>query len=311
MKKLCKLPLFFISFGLLFSSCTKRDFSLNQKVKIVCTIFPQYDWVQQILGHNVDNTTLSMIVKSGTNLHNFQPTESDLNQIKECSLFIFTGGESEQWAYNAIANSTNPDLKVINLKELASKNNLINSGDSDEHLWLSLKMAVVAVEEITKQLCQLDPQNQDAFIAHSQEYVKKLKNLDDNYQQSLSSTNAVVLADKFPFYYLAKDYNLTVFYAIPDCSHNSKDTSEETLQQLAQTVEELNLSALYKLDSSSDKIAKIVAQNTSRKHSLEILSLDSMESTTLNQAFNGKTYLQTMEKNLQQLCFSTQSSSHK
>lgn len=90
----------------------------NEKIRIVTTIFPIYDWTRQIVGNDLDNVELTMVLNNGTDLHSFQPTPADIKMIEDCNIFIYVGGESDDWIKDIIQNSKNKDMKTINLMEV-------------------------------------------------------------------------------------------------------------------------------------------------------------------------------------------------
>ena len=95
-------------------TATSEDKSLN----IVCTIFPEYDWVKEILGSHAENDTITYLLDNGVDLHSYQPTASDMAKIAQCDLFIYVGGESDEWVEDALAEAVNPNMQVINLMEV-------------------------------------------------------------------------------------------------------------------------------------------------------------------------------------------------
>ena len=86
-----------------------------KKLNIVTTIFPEYDWVKEILGEKAENANITMLLDNGVDLHSYQPTADDLVKIANCDLFIYVGGESDSWVSEALKNTVNKNRKVINL----------------------------------------------------------------------------------------------------------------------------------------------------------------------------------------------------
>lgn len=84
-------------------------------LSIVCTTFPQYDWVRQILGDKADEVQLTLLLDNGVDLHNYQPTAQDIAAISTCDLFIYVGGESDQWVEKVLETAHNPNLKALSL----------------------------------------------------------------------------------------------------------------------------------------------------------------------------------------------------
>ncbi len=94
---------------------TEKD---SGKLKVVTTIFPEYDWVRQILGDKADDADITMLLDNGVDLHSYQPTADDIVKIADCDLFLYVGGESDGWVDDALAGAANKDRKVINLLDV-------------------------------------------------------------------------------------------------------------------------------------------------------------------------------------------------
>lgn len=101
-----------------FLSSKSDEDSTDKKLHIVTTIFPEYDWVKEIIGEQIENAEITMLLDNGVDLHSYQPTAEDLLKISNCDLFIYVGGESDKWVEDALRQSTNPNRKVINLLDV-------------------------------------------------------------------------------------------------------------------------------------------------------------------------------------------------
>ncbi len=303
------LGLLGICFG--FTSCFPKDNGIDDKVNIVCTIFPQYDWVSQIVG-NSHSVTYSMVVKNGVDLHSYQPAASDIIQISKADIFIYVGGESDKWVAEVLQQRQNKDMKIINLMELL-KDSVKEEAEAlqgeeetdaaeiemDEHIWLSLKNAITCVKEISAAIIEKDPENSGLYSERTENYVKELNSIYEAYKTVTAggSSKPLVFCDRFPFRYLCDEFNLDYIAAFPGCSAET-EASFETVAKLTDVVKEYSVKALIKIDGSEDKLAKTVQGNSKY---CEIITLDSMQSVTLRQAFNGTTYADIMRKNLEEL----------
>ncbi|MBQ7430897.1 metal ABC transporter substrate-binding protein [Butyrivibrio sp.] len=286
-------------------------------IKIVTTIFPEYDWVNVILGENAANAEVTMLLDNGVDLHSYQPTAEDIMKIATCDLFIYVGGESDEWVEDALAEATNKDMQVINLLEVLGENvkeeevvegmeaeEEHEESDSeeeveyDEHVWLSLKNAQVLCTAIEESLEVIDPANSDLYKANLEAYVAQLSDLDAQYQAAVDSSevDTLLFGDRFPFRYLVDDYGLSYYAAFVGCSAET-EASFETITFLAQKVDELSLGTVLTIESSDQKIAQTIVENTQSKDQ-QILTLDSMQSTTSKDVASGTTYLSVMESNL-------------
>lgn len=302
-----------------FSSCKSKNqtenISQNSKKLIVCTIFPQYDWCREILGSKADSFNLVLLLDKGTDLHSFQPTFADIAKVSSSDLFVYIGGESDNWVSDALKEAKNKNLAALNLMETlgndVKEEELVEGmqGESkeddeteyDEHIWLSLKNAKKLTSALCAEIQKLDPQNANLYAENAKNYIAKLDLLDKNYEEAVSSSaeKTILVADRFPFRYLADDYGLKYYAAFLGCSAES-EASFETIIFLAKKVDELSLGAVLTIENSDKKIARTIVENSKSK-SAKILELDSLQSVTGKDIKNGKTYLSTMEENLKVL----------
>ena len=320
MKKITALLLaLFMLVGALAGCGKQNDTNQTDKLSIVTTIFPEYDWVREILGEKADNAEITMLLDNGVDLHSYQPTADDIVKISDCDLFIYVGGESDEWVEDALRNAANGNMKVINLLEVLGdsvKTEEIVEGmqeeehehedaeeheheeEADEHVWLSLKNAKMLVRVISKALQELDPDNKDIYAANADAYVKKLSALDAEYQTAVdaASNKTILFGDRFPFRYLVDDYGLRYYAAFVGCSAET-EAGFETISFLAKRVDELKLPCVLTIEGAQHKIAETIVRNTAAKNQ-RVLTMDSMQSTTSKDVKNGTTYLSVMEKNL-------------
>ena len=269
--------------------------------KIVVTTFPIYDWTRQVAGSmQVDISFL----QNGVDLHSYVPTAADLRKIASCDLFICIGGESDGWTQRALAQPGNPRRRVLRLMDtpgIAAKKDE-DGDDLDEHIWLSLRRASVAVGAIAKELEALYPANASVCRDNAAAYRLKLSALDRAYSAAVAAADVahrtLLVADRFPFRYLADDYGLTYFAAFHGCSAES-EASFKTVLSLAKKIDELDIHAIIVLEGSDRKIAETV-RRTAKRHDQRILTLDSMQSTG-GKAAVAASYLDAMARNLETL----------
>lgn len=283
----------------------------NDKLSIVATIFPEYDWVCEILGDKVKNVEVTMLLDNGVDLHSYQPTINDIAKISDCDMFIYVGGESGGWVNDALKNAKNDKMKVINLLEVLGdsvKTEELIEGmqeeeheheeEKDEHVWLSLKNAKILCKVIADNLSEIDPENKDIYSANVSAYIEKLYALDEEYKKMVNGSNRkiVLFGDRFPFRYLVDDYGLDYYAAFVGCSAET-EASFETVAFLSKKTDELKLPCVLTIEGANHKIAETVVANTYSKNQ-KVLTMDSMQSTTSSDVKNGITYISVMEKNL-------------
>ena len=312
--------------GALAGCGEKNKSEKNADLSIVATIFPGYDWVREIMGDEAENADITMLMDNGTDLHSYQPTADDISKISKCDLFIYAGGESDEWVKDALKQAENKDMKVINMIEMLgdsvkteefvegmeSEHDHDHDEDGDhhdsdqeveydEHTWLSLKNAEMICEAIENDLSSLDPENKDIYKKNSEEYISKLSELDSKYQKTVddAARKTVLFGDRFPFRYLTDDYGMDYYAAFVGCSAET-EASFKTVKFLAEKVDELDLPCVMTIEGSDHKIAETIIRNTADKDQ-KVLTMDSMQAVTASDLKDGKTYLSVMEKNLEAL----------
>lgn len=302
------------------SSAENGNENNSKKLNIVCTIFPEYDWVKEILGDKADNADITLLLGSGVDLHSYQPSASDIVKISECDMFIYVGGESDEWVEDVLSTAGNENMSVINLLDVLGgsvKEEETVEGmqvedehehghdeeeaEYDEHVWLSLKNAAVFCEYIAQRLSEIDTENGDYYIENSDSYIEKLAELDKEYKKSVDEAEKTTLlfGDRFPFRYLTDDYGLSYYAAFAGCSAET-EASFETISFLAGKADELGLNAVISIEGTEHKIAQTIVENTENKNQ-KVLTLDSMQSTTSKDIKNNASYLSIMQKNLEVL----------
>ena len=314
MKKMLALLLaLWIPAAVLFGCAPQDDSAASNKLNIVTTIFPAYDWVREILGDETDRAEITMLLDSGVDLHSYQPTVDDIVKISDCDLFLYVGGESDGWVDDALKNAPNKERKVIRLLDVLGdsakaeetvagmqeeEHDHEEEAEYDEHIWLSLKNAQVLVAAISEALQETDPARKDTYAANAAAYVEKLSALDGEYRAAVDSGKykTLLFGDRFPFRYLADDYGLDYYAAFPGCSAET-EASFETVSFLAGKMDALGLPCVLTIEGTQHKIAETIVQNTAQKNQ-QILTMDSMQAVTANDAASGVSYLSIMEKNL-------------
>ena len=318
----------------------------SNKISIVCTTFPQYDWVKNILGEEAERFNVTLLLDNGVDMHSYQPAVKDIATAGSSNLFIFVGGESDTWVEDALKEAKNKDLKAINLmetlgnsvkeeevvegmqeereslghsheksskekQEQTQKESHENSQEIngqkeaadeepeyDEHIWLSIRNAEIMVKNIEKAIEQLDSDNAKVYQTNAENYIKKLDTLDKQYANTIQNAKykAILFGDRFPFRYMADDYDLKYYAAFAGCSAETM-AGFETVTFLAKKADELRLPVILTIENSDGRIAEAVKSNTTKKNQ-KILAMNSLQSVTKEQIADGITYLQVMQENL-------------
>ena len=241
-----------------------------------------------------------MLEKSGIDYHKYVPSQIDYQIITQSDLIILNGGASEKWIFEILQNNEN-HTKVLNLSEVLQKQNRLIQNDNsfEEHTWLSIKNAVICTNAIYEQLCEIVPSNQKKYSENFNLYREQLENLDSTFYSLVSSSDSKILlfADRFPFSYLALDYSLECYSLSDSCSENFS-VNQKQIDFLTQKLNELNLNALIILDQSTKENARKIILKA-EKPRCDIFEMDSLQTSSLRNAFNDKTYIYAMQKNLE------------
>ena len=303
--------LFVLVTTLNFSACG-NDKPESKKIKVVATIFPVYDWTREIISDNQD-FELTLLMDKGVDLHSFQPSAQDMMKISDCDVFIYVGGESDKWVDDALKNSQNKNMVVVNLMDILGdkvKSEEHVEGmetehehehhaeeiENDEHIWLSLKNAQILCDAIESALEKATPGDNSDLKKNLDAYKSELAALDKKYQEMLAAAQGKILlfGDRFPFRYLVDDYGLKYFAAFSGCSAET-EASFQTIKFLSEKVDELNLPCVMTIEGTNHKIAETIIANTAQKNQ-KVLVLNSMQGKV-----DGENYLSIMEKNLEVL----------
>lgn len=308
MKKLISIILALTVVIGMFAGCNLNTPADSGKLKIVATIFPLYDWARAVTDNT--DTEIELLLDNGVDMHSFQPTVKDIIAIADCDLFLYVGGESDEWIEDVLAQAGNDKMIALNciniLGNQAKEEDLVEGmqaedeedSDYDEHVWLSLKNAVLFTEEICTALSQIDEANADRYGANATEYIALLNDLDAEYQAAVdnAAVKTLLFGDRFPFRYLTDDYGISYYAAFSGCSAET-EASFATIVFLADKANELKLKFIMQTEGSDGSIAKTVRENTADKDQ-QILTLDSLQNVTRERIDAGETYLSMMQSNL-------------
>ncbi len=323
----CKLLIVLIVLSALLLGCgrnnstgatgsTTRPDVKGKPISVVATVFPAYDWARQIIGEDNERVALTLLLDKGADFHSYQPTVEDIYKISTCDLFIYVGGESDKWVPDALAQATNKDMTVLCLLDAlgsavreeeapegaeAHEEEEAEGPSYDEHIWLSLRNARTLCASIREAMIGLDDDGGKTYWPNFKAYDEKLSELEHAYAETIAAAPRRILlfADRFPFLYLAKDYDLTCFAAFSGCSAES-EASFETVNFLVNKLDELELSHILVLEGGDTRLAETIIAN-SRAKSAQVLSINSLQSVTARMVDEGVTYLGVMEQNLEVL----------
>lgn len=295
-----------ISIATIFTltACSTNAAQDNGKLQVVTTLFPQYDLVRAVTGENAD---ITLLLTPGAESHSYEPTAADIAKIQQADLFIYNGGESEVWVDKILSSSG--DVEALRLMDYVHPleethehgehtEHEEHEAEYDEHIFTSLKNAVIMLDAINNKICDIDNQNADIYNKNAENYSTELQKLDNEFAEMISSSKhkKIILADRNPFRYFANDYGLEIQAAFSGCSHDT-DASPSVISELIAQVIDENIPIIFTIEFSSQDIAIKIAEATgagiSTFHSCQTISKGDFE--------NGITYLNLMEHNYRKL----------
>lgn len=313
MKKNARFFAFLLVFLIIFTMLVGCDAADRKKdLVIVCTIFPVYDWMRNVVGENED-VDVVLLLDDGIDLHNFQPTMDDMALISDCDVFVYVGGESDDWTEDVFAAVKNDEMTKVNLLEVLGdkareEEEVKEDADGhehehdekeyDEHVWLSLKNAEIFVNEFAEIMADKDAKNAEKYQNNAAEYVLKLSEVDSGYADAVADADVktLVFADRFPFLYLCEDYGLKYYAAFNGCSTETR-ADMQTITFLAGKIDELDLKCILQIEGQTHDIA-VSVKNATKSKNQSVLSLNSLQSVTAKEIADGVTYLSVMQSNL-------------
>ena len=304
-----------LAFSLLILLCScGADVSEKDGLSIVTTVFPQYDFASRITEGT--GTQVTMLIPAGSEAHSYDPTPSDMIKVSECDLFIWVGGESEAWAEKIIKSASLEDDKLLSLMDtvplLETADGHGDGDDSehehdgehdgeheyDEHVWTSPKNAIIIVGAITEKLCEVDPDSAEIYRKNSEDYLKKLSELDADFEvlAAKASGETLIFGDRFPFLYLTEEYGFEYTSPFRGCSSHT----EASMAEIAAVIEkarDIGAKTVFAVDFSNEKLAKTIAEEVGgtveKLYSCHAASKDDIE--------KGNGYLELMRMNLESI----------
>ena len=331
MKKFAAFVMVVFAVALALSACgmdSNAKSLANKKVSVVATIYPQYDWLKNILGEYADKVDLKLLIKNGTDLHSYKPSAQDIASIANADLVVYVGGESDEWIEKALEATPKAGRMQVNLMQVLGdrvKEEEVVEGmqaeeeaeehegehhhhehaeapENDEHIWLSLKNAQVLVKNLAESVSKIDTANAPVYRANAIIYASKLHDLDWAYDSTVSnaSQKTILFGDRFPFRYMVDDYGIKYYAAFVGCSAES-EASFETVAFLAGMMDSLSLPVIFTIDGSRSNVALAVRNASKNSKSVPVLQLNSMQSVTDEQIRSGVDYMSIMKSNLETL----------
>ena len=296
----------------------------GEKLSVVTTLFPYYDFTRQIAGDRVE---LSMVIPAGMDSHSFEPTPKDIRAMQNADILIANGGAMELWVEQVMDSLDQDSVRVImmmdhvdvveeeiveGMEDAGDEHNHIHAYEEeehepdhaheedhyeieyDEHIWTSPVNAMKMVRIIADTLMEADPENAAYYESSSRKYLEKLEALDREFRDIRKAAvhDIMIMGDKFPLRYFADQYDLRYRAAFSGCSSDT-EPSAKTIAYLIDKTREEKLPVIYYLELSSHRVAEIIAEETGARP----LLFHSCHNVTRREFEDGVTYLELMEQN--------------
>lgn len=288
----------------------------DDKIKIVATIFPQYDFARAVVGDKAD---LTMLLNPGAEMHSYDPSPADIIKIQKADVFIYTGGESDVWVKSILDSMDTSHKKIIRLMDWVTPveeevvegmeaeehehdkepgNHEEEEAEYDEHVWTSPQNAVLMIKAIADALCEIDPPNAGAYQKNAAAYTAQIAKVDGEIKEIVdkSANKLVVFGDRFPFRYFAEEFGLEYRAAFNGCSTET-EASAGTIAYLIKTVKDNKIPYIYYIEFSNQNIARSISEQTGAG----MLLLHSCHNVTKDDFAAGVTYLSLMKQNAENL----------
>lgn len=283
---------------LLLSGCGVTP-ATEDSLSVVSVSFPGYSFAKEILGDNAD---ITLLLPLGSEAHSFEPTPKDIIKIQNCDLFIYGGGESEHWVDEVLSSldGSITTLAMCDCVELlkaevpkGAEHSHEHGEEFDTHVWTSPRNAIKITECISDILCKKDFENAEFYKENTDNFLNELTELDKAFSSLPVKNCDIIMGDRFPFLYLAKEYGISYHAAFPGCAGET-EPGAATVAALIDKVKEDNIPVVFYTEFSNMKVANAICEASGAKP----LMLHSCHNVSMEDFKNGESYLSLMYKNL-------------
>lgn len=283
----------------------------EQKLSVITTIYPAYDFARQVFGDTADVT---LLLKPGTESHTYDPSAKDIVNINNCDLFIYNGGESDQWV-NSILEGSTAELNtlrmmdVVELREEEHTEGMQTEHDHeeehgheedvyDEHIWTSPRNAIDIVAAVAAKACEISPENSDIYNQASGDYITQMLSLAVSFDELLADEERYfIFGDRFPLLYFFEEYDLNYYAAFPGCGSNVEPSAQTISFLLEKLGSEDVIPAVFTIELSNGQIADTLAEDSG----LPVYEFHACHNITADDFAAGETYVSLMERNYETL----------
>ena len=308
MKNIYKITIVTITFIslLCLNGCSINN--NNNKLTIIASSFPGYDFARAITKDS-NNIEVKMLLNPGTEMHNYEPTPQDIIKINNSKMFIYVGGDSDEWINDIIGDIDTSKTKLVKLMDLVNvveeehvKGMEVEDEEEeteyDEHVWTSPKNAITIINKIKDIIIDIDKDNQNLYENNALKYINKLNVIDNEIKNIVNNgiRKEIIIGDRFPFRYFTDEYNLSYYAAFPGCSEQT-EASAKTISFLIDKVKNDNIPVVFHIELSKGNIAKTISEETGAK----VLEFNSAHNISQKDFDRGVTYIDIMNNNIKAL----------
>ncbi len=280
------------------------------KPLIITTIFPAYDFARQVFG---DTAEVRMLLKPGQESHSYDPSAKDIVEINGCDLFVYNGGESDQWVESVLQAA--PDVETFRMTDAVSLLDEEHSegmqeddhdhdhadGDEeeyDEHVWTSPDNAAAIVRALGSRAKALFPDSAAELDSNTESYAAQIEEIDGRLKALLDGEQRYfIFGDRFPLLYFFKHYGLNYYAAFPGCGSETEPSAQTVTFLLDKLGQPDAVKAVFCIELSGRKLADVLAEDSG----LDVVEFHSCHNITADDFAAGETYVSLMERNLQTL----------
>lgn len=301
--------IFLLALGLLLlSGCAENTpKNENDRLRVVTTIFPPYDFARSIAGEEAE---ITMLLSPGAEVHTYEPTPQDIIKIQDCDVFIHVGGASDSWVNEILASVDTSSMEIVTLMDCVEPLEEHHEGVEhhheeegstphyDEHVWTSPRNTMRICDKITEALCRTDEEKALVFTERNAALQKELTALDEDFTALIDAAprKTLVFADRFPIRYFTEAYGLKYYAAYPGCAAEA-EPSAATVAFLIDKVREEEIPAVFSIEFSNERMADTIVEETGCKK----LNFHTCHNVTREEFDAGENYLSLMRKNLDAL----------
>ena len=297
--------------GVSMCGCTSPEKSESSgKLKVIATIFPAYDFARQVFGDTAD---VKMLLKPGQESHSYDPSAKDIVEINGCDLFVYNGGESDQWVESVLKSA--PEVETFRMTDAVSlldeevTEGMQNAGEHghdeeehedeyDEHVWTSPDNASAIVKALGKRAAELFPENVDSVTANADSYAGKIDELDAKFAELLSGEERYfIFGDRFPLLYFFRHYGLNYYAAFPGCGSETEPSAQTMTFLLDKLRQPDSVPAVFCIELSSRRLGEVLAEDSG----LPVVEFHTCHNISADDLAAGETYVSLMERNYEVL----------